>query len=382
MDGAGRGGAPRDGGSSLRAPPAAGEEPRSNLAALTLTLALTLTTDPEPSANPDAYPDQESNLAEAAEAAAEAELFAEIAGVSVAEAKAAIEAVALGATEEEEVALGAAQEEVALGATEEVARPAHVARWQMGPALRCRPCAPWRPERSAVIRDAWRAGGTPRRHRGNGMHDVRGAGPTTWSPCVAAPRRAAKAPRSPSAVAAAARAARAAAAASAGSPYTAAAAARSPSATASLTHGCSLPLAAAVAASHTPSVCYTPLAAAVAAEAYLLAVAAAVAAAPEASSEHLVVGARKHSWKGARIHHIYTLEGRGHTGRLAGCSPTHALQPYASTLQLCCNYAATMLQPVARGSTVLTMALLTISQAATAVCCACRPRASPPSPPT
>ena len=50
MDGAGRGGAPRDGGSSLRAPPAAGEQPRSNLAALTLltlslaalTLALTL----------------------------------------------------------------------------------------------------------------------------------------------------------------------------------------------------------------------------------------------------------------------------------------------------------------------------------------------------
>ena len=279
--------------------------------------------------------------------------------MSVAEAQAAIEAVALGATEEE------------------VARPAHVARWQMGPALRCRPCAPWRPERSAVIRDAWRAGGTPRRHRGNGMHDVRGAGPTTWSPCVAAPR-AAKAPRSPSAVAAAARAARAAAAASAGSPYTAAAAAaRSPSATASLTHGCSLPLAAAVAASHTPSVCYTPLAAAVAAEAYLLAVAAAVAAAPEASSEHLVVGARKHSWKGTRIYHIYTPEGRGHAGSQAAaprmrCSPTRPN----------CNYAATMLQPVARGSAVLTMALLTISQAATAVCCASRLRASPPSPPT
>ena len=263
--------------------------------------------------------------------------------MSVSEAQAAIEAVALGATEEEEVALGAAQEEVALGATEEVARPAHAARWQMGPALRCRPCAPWRPERSAVIRDAWRAGGTPRRHRGNGMHDVRGAGPTTWSPCVAAPR-AAKAPRSPSAVAAAARAARAAAAASAGSPYTAAAAAaRSPSATASLTHGCSLPLAAAVAASHTPSVCYTPLTAAVAAEAYLLAVAAAVAAAPEASSEHLVVGARKHSWKGTRIYHIYTPEGRGHAGSQAAaprmrCSPTRPNCNYAATmLQLCCN---------------------------------------------
>ena len=196
----------------------------------------------------------------------------------------------------------------AVGAPEEAARPAHVARWQMGPALRsqmgpalrCRPCAPWRPERSALIRDAWRAGGTPRRHRGNGIHDVRGAGPTTWSP-AAAPRAAAAAPpRSPSAAAAAAATA-ATAAASAGSPYTAAAAAaRSPSTYASLTHGCRLPLSVAVAASHTPSLSYTPLSAAVAAEAYLLEVAAAVAAAPDASSEHLVVGARKHSWKGTR----------------------------------------------------------------------------------
>ena len=110
----------------------------------------------------------------------------------------------------------------------------------------------------------------------------------------------------------------AAAATPAGSPYTtaAAAAARSPSAAASLSHGtltlshgCSLPLSAVLAASHTPfpsdSPLYTPLAAAVAAEAYLLDVAAAVAAAPEASSEHLVVGARKHSWKGARMVHVH-----------------------------------------------------------------------------
>ena len=60
-----------------------------------------------------------------------------------------------------------------------------------------------------------------------------------------------------------------------------------------------------MAASYTPALGCTPalgdspLAASVAAEAYLLDVAAAVAAAPDATSEHLVVGARKHSWKGA-----------------------------------------------------------------------------------
>ena len=230
----------------------------------------------------------------------------------VAAAAATTEAPSTDADAVAEAVAEAEAEAEAVGAAEEAARPAHAARWQMGPALRCRPCAPWRPERAALIRDAWRAGGTPRRHRGNGIHDVRATGPTTWSP-AAAPRAAAAAPpRSPSATAAAA------AATPAGSPYTtaAAAAARSPSAAASLSHGtltlshgCSLPLSAVLAASHTPfpsdSPLYTPLAAAVAAEAYLLDVAAAVAAAPEASSEHLVVGARKHSWKGARMVHVH-----------------------------------------------------------------------------